>query len=249
MGDARRGILQSEETTALEIIREALSRAANPCIAFSGGHDSTVIAHLVDQVDDSVPLLYCDEELLYPEHIDHMSFLKLWYGPRMRVVPGGNLLAGWFIPWKTSPRWRIAAKSMRMEARDWEREVKAATQPGLRLAQIAAALGFDAILLGQRRDEELRRPDLIVPTKTTEPVADISYTNPILDWSGENVLQYILDRQLVVCPVYDRLTEVGIDHKKHRLGPLPLADHRHLKAAWPALYRDLISLYGPRWTA
>ena len=52
---------------SLDIIEEALERCQRPYVAFSGGKDSLVVAHLVSQVNNSVEMVYCDDELLYPE--------------------------------------------------------------------------------------------------------------------------------------------------------------------------------------
>ena len=37
------------------------------CVSFSGGKDSTVLAHLVHDMYPSVPLVFCDTGLEYPE--------------------------------------------------------------------------------------------------------------------------------------------------------------------------------------
>jgi hypothetical protein len=46
-----------------------------------------------------VPLVYCDDELLYPEHVEYIDEVKPRMGDRLRIVQGGGLHGQWFRPW------------------------------------------------------------------------------------------------------------------------------------------------------
>ena len=76
---------------SISMIEAALHRAASPYIAVSGGKDSLVVQHLVHRVDDSIEMVYCDDELLHPEHIAYMGERIAQFGKRLRVVSGGGM--------------------------------------------------------------------------------------------------------------------------------------------------------------
>ena len=231
----------SPETQAMGIIAEALGQVSRPYIAFSGGKDSLVVAHLVSQKDNAIPMVYCDDELLYPEHVTYMNDAKARFGGRLRIVQGGGLHRGWFRPWKSDTDWwRNPHPSM--EALRWvsERNVS----PG----ELATRLGYDGVFLGLRRAESRRRSGILAASTGIAHLNRVWYINPIIDWSDNNVWEYIKEHGLNYCPVYDRLFEIGVSRHLSRLGPLPLSQGEHLWKGWPELYLALVRRYGLHWT-
>lgn len=225
----------------LHIISKALRLVSRPYIAFSGGKDSLVVAHMVCQVDNSIPMVYCDDELLYPEHVEYMNDTKLRFGDRLRIVQGGGLHRQWFRPWKSGMDWwRNPHPSM--EALSWvsERNVS----PG----ELATRLGYDGVFLGLRRAESLRRADILAPSTGIDRLNRVWYINPLIDWSDDEVWDYIITEGLAYCPVYDQLSKIGVSRHHSRLGPLPLSQGEHLWKGWPELYLALVRRYGLRWT-
>ena len=93
-----------DTAAALEIIEQALAKCHHPYIAFSGGKDSLVVEHLVHSVKPDVEMIYCDDELLYPEHVDYIRQVKDREGDRLRLVSGGGLHRQWFYPWNDNFR-------------------------------------------------------------------------------------------------------------------------------------------------
>lgn len=236
-----------DDTSALAIIEDALGQVSRPYIAFSGGKDSLVVADLVHKVDDSIPLVYCDDELLYPEHISYMLDMKEFYGKQLRVVEGGSVHAGWFVPWQHLPRWRQPDPMMEMEYLDWMQRERAKGRWKLRGGHFAARLGYDSALMGLRRDESRRRAEILHGASGINVLGRITYIDPIIDWSSHDVWQYIAERQLPYCAAYDVMESIGVGKHRARVGPLPLSDGEHLWKGWPSLYIDLLRRYGRRW--
>ena len=228
-------------TLAIEIIAAGLARCRRPYIAFSGGKDSLVLAHLVHQLDQSVEMVYCDDELLYPQHVEYIRQVKGREGDRLRMVSGGGLHREWFYPWGgDSDWWRMPEPEM-----EWLPSV------GLHrgeLAKLAVHLGYDGVFLGLRRAESLRRADILTAATGIDRLRGYWHINPIIDWSDADVWGYIREHGLAYCPVYDRLAAIGVHIHHQRLGPLPLSRGEHLWQGWPQLYADLVRQYGRRWT-
>ena len=229
----------SEQT--LGIITEAMGRVSRPYVAFSGGKDSLVVAHMVSQVAPAIPMVYCDDELLFPDHVEYIEQVKARMGDRLRIVQGSGLHRQWFRPWKPGVKW-WREPHRDMEALPWvtERNVS----PG----ELASRLGYDSVFLGLRRQESVRRAGILAAATGCDRLNGIWYVNPLLDWSDDDVWAYIRAHGLDYCPVYDRLAEIGVGVHRQRLGPLPLAEGRHLWRGWPRLYIELLRNYGRRWT-
>ena len=56
-----------------------------------------MVAHLVSRVDGSMPMVYCDDELLFPDHVQYRVDAKERFGDRLRIVQGIRL-ASWLVP-------------------------------------------------------------------------------------------------------------------------------------------------------
>lgn len=60
--------LKHKVTMSLQRIEEWIKKhAGNVYVSFSGGKDSTVLLHLVRRVDPSIPAVFCDTRVEYPE--------------------------------------------------------------------------------------------------------------------------------------------------------------------------------------
>ena len=233
---------------SMSIISAALGRVSRPYVAFSGGKDSLVVAHLVSRIDDSIPMVYCDDELLYPEHVRYMLDMKALYGARLRVVEGGSVHGGWFVPWRMLPRWRQPDSALGMEYLDWMHQERARGRWKLGPGQLAGRLGYDSVCLGLRRGESLRRADILEAATGIDMLNGVTYINPIIDWTTDDVWEYIHEIELPYCGVYDVMDRIGVGRHKARVGPLPLSEGQHLWRGWPWLYIALVQRYGRRWT-
>ena len=72
----RRARVEDLVIRAQEILEEWLGYCERPYVSFSGGKDSTVLAHLVRSIDPNIPLLYvADEEGCTPD----VAAMKKWH--------------------------------------------------------------------------------------------------------------------------------------------------------------------------
>ena len=230
------GPMLSQVNDALELIREALCRASRPYVAFSGGKDSLVLAHLVHRVDPSIQMVYSDDELLLPEHVAYIRRMIDRGG--LRIVSGGSIHAGWFRPWESAPYWRDPEPEMEWLPRNW----KGARG---RLSLLARTLGYDGAFIGLRRLESRRRAAILEGSTGVHMAKGYPHITPIADWDDADVWEYIARHQLPYCHTYDRMAEIGV--QKPRLGPLPLMPGKYLWKGWPDLYLQIIQRYGPHW--
>ncbi len=93
--------LRVKEARSLLTIRKFYQETAGNCyISFSGGKDSSLLKHLVDKTGISIPLVFCNTGLEYPELVDHVhSFIKpndtpeifTKYGYKTKHYPKSNL--------------------------------------------------------------------------------------------------------------------------------------------------------------
>ena len=110
---------------------------------------------------------------------------------------------------------------------------------------LAKWLGYDGVFLGLRRQESVRRAGIL--RAAADIVRDYWHINPLIEWSDDDVWDYIEEHGLAYCTAYDRLSQIGVSRHRARLGPLPLSDGKHLWKGWPNLYVELIKQYGKRW--
>ena len=227
--------------TTLAIIAAGLDKCRRPYIAFSGGKDSLVVAHLVHQFDPTVQMVYCDDELLYSEHVGYIRQVKAREGDRLRMVSGAGVHRGWFRPWNDDfDWWRMPEPEMEWLPR---------TGPYIgELAKLAPYMGYDGVFLGMRRAESLRRAGILATASGIDYVGRYWHINPIIDWTDADVWAYIAAHRLDYCPVYDKLTAIGVNRHHARLGPLPLSEGKHLWHGWPQMYCALLRKYGRRWS-
>ena len=174
---------ESSYATAAAIIVRALDRCQRPYIAFSGGKDSLVVAHLVHQVDPGVQMIYCDDELLYPKHVDFIRRVKDAEGDRLHIMSGGGLHREWFCPWMNTPYWREPEPEMQ-----WLPSV--GLQHRGQLAKLAPWLGYDGLFMGLRRAESLRRAEILKTSKGIDKKRHLLYVNPLIEWSDDDVWDY-----------------------------------------------------------
>ena len=222
--------------TAPQRIERALALCRRPYLAFSGGKDSLVVAHLARSTCPDIPLIYADDEVLWPEHVEYVEQMKDFFKPPFLHVSGGSVHAGWQRPWRDGPYWRSIPPDM-----DW--------LPGKGiLSHLAKSMGYDGCIRGLRADESRGRAARMEETQGMGSRRGIRVCDPIYDWTAEDVWTYIDQHNLPYCPVYDRLSELGIQPRLQRVGPLALCPGEYLYRGWPELYRDLVQRYGKRWT-
>jgi len=233
---ARSEAFQRRVSDALAVITVALSQAQRPYIAYSGGKDSMVVMHLVHSVDPTVPIYWSDDELEYPEVVEHMTRLQELAGDQMYIGLGWATHAGWFRPWRERPFFRDSlstAMLVEMDTDDW-----------------MAGAGFDLVFTGIRGEESRRRRGWLAEAGPLYSVRSGTGRRcaPLAAWGEHDVWAMIARDRLPYLAVYDRLYEIGIPRDRMRVGPLPLAHREHLEAGWPEVWARLANRYGAhRW--
>lgn len=220
--------------TAQVLIERGLAGVDRPYIALSGGKDSLVLLALTHDIDPTIPAIWADDELEYPETPTYVPSLCRDLGVSLRVVQGWARHAGWFDPWRKQPFWREPLPEM-----EWV---------GERMETWSVKAGYDCVLVGLRADEAAhRRQTLRRLGAVYDAVGGQRRIWPLAGWSVGDVWAYIAARDLPYHPAYDRLATIGVSREKSRIGPLPLADGWVLRAGWPETLDQLTARYPGRW--
>ncbi len=203
-----RAALAALESEAIYILREALAEARNPVLLFSGGKDSTVLAHLACRAfhpaRPPVPLLHIDSSWEFRELLQFRDRFARRHGFELRVHCNEAGRDAGINPFDHGDRYTAV---MRTEA----------------LKSALDAARYDIIIGGARRDEERSRAkERIVsvrgPNHTWEPRRqrpelwnlfnfrlgphESARVFPLSNWTELDVLAYALARGVELAPLY-----------------------------------------------
>ena len=196
------------ESEAIYILREAVAEAQNPVLLFSGGKDSTILAHLACRAffpsPPPLPLLHIDSTWEFGELLQFRDQFAQRHGFRLKVHANEVGRAAGINPFDHGDLYTTV---MRTEA------LKTALDVG----------GFDIIIGGARRDEERSRAkerviSLRGPEHTWEPrhqrpelwnlynfrlgARHTARVFPLSNWTELDVLSYALARRIELAPLY-----------------------------------------------
>lgn len=217
-----------------EQFEDALQQAASPYVAFSGGKDSLVALALCADLRPGITALWTDDELEYPEQLESIPATCGHLGASLVVKTGTQVHGEWFTPWTDRPFWRDPLPGTIITRR--------------RAFEVAKERGHDAVVLGLRAEESGGRRKRAQRYGMIHDHSDGTiHVNPLQWWSVADVWAYIASRELPYSPVYDQLTRTGVDRRDQRVGVMVLTDGWMLRAAYPALHRDLARRYAARW--
>ena len=224
-------------------LADFFARVKAPYIAYSGGKDSQVAAHLAHSVRPDIPMVYSDDEFVLADYAAHMESERRRYGDLLIYAQGATLHAYWHVPWTDEPFWRPRPPDMTpmpVQRVDWSR----------RLRQL---YGFDGIILGVRSSESLIRAEYLgeyARKGNRRRRQGLAECDPIAGWSDEQVWDYIREHEIPYCVVYDRQAETGVALRKRRLGPMAwtmFIDPKFVWTAYPDEYARAVARYGMRW--
>jgi 3'-phosphoadenosine 5'-phosphosulfate sulfotransferase (PAPS reductase)/FAD synthetase len=223
---------------AMDAARQALRmiRKPKPYVAFSGGKDSVCVAALVARVCPKAPLVWCDDELEYPETIELMRDYYRERGPqRFERLPGTGPHNDWFRPWQDQGfPWREPKGVAHVPAvHVWEQD-----------------LGYNVTFLGTRAKESSKRAAWLadrVGGPTYRVKGGRVRCCPIWDWSDDDAWTLIAGWGLRYNAAYDAFDRLNLPGHLWRVGPLPLVPRGVLAAGWPEMLGKLESIYGDRW--
>lgn len=182
---------------AREMVAEHLTISPNSYVSWSGGKDSTVVAHLTHSMAPDVPILRLTHGVDYPETITYCDALAAEQGwPYVLGVAG--------------------------DADTYLRRVDTdETDNSSYLSDATAALGYrpGGFLYGLRAEESRDRALHLASRRGAWTTRDgLRGCAPIWQWSTLDVWAYLTHHRIPVNPVYARLTELGAPETAHRVG-------------------------------
>lgn len=200
--------LQSLEAEAIYILRDGVAEAKNPVLLFSGGKDSTVLAHLAVRAfhpaTPPLPLLHVDSTWEFADVLAFRDDFAERFGFRLIVRANEEGRRQGINPFDHGS---LYTSLMRTEA------LKAALTAG----------GYDIIFGGARRDEEVsrakerivsvrgenhtwnpreQRPELWRCFNWRLTAGQSIRAFPLSNWTENDLWTYILLRRIELVPLY-----------------------------------------------
>ena len=200
--------LAALESEAIHILRDGVAEARNPVLLFSGGKDSTVLAHLVTRAfypaRPPIPLLHIDSTWEFADVLAFRDAFAARHDFRLLVHANEQGRAENINPFDHGDAYTTLMR----------------TEP---LKEALTSGGFDIIFGGARRDEEASRAkERIVSVRSAshgwepraqrpEPwrtfnwrlsVGQTIRAFPLSNWSEQDLWLYILARRIELAPLY-----------------------------------------------
>jgi len=200
--------LQRLESEAIHILRDGVAQAENPVLLFSGGKDSTVLAHLARKAfypaQPPLSLLHVDSTWEFADVLAFRDAFAKAHGFRLEVYRNEEGFRQGLNPVDHGAYYTT---NMRTEA------LKHALDRG----------GYDVIFGGARRDEEgVRAKERIVSVRDTGHGWDPKNQRPELwslynwrcakgqsirafplsNWTEQDLWTYIITQRIALCPLY-----------------------------------------------
>lgn len=201
--------LAALENESLFILREGCAQAQSPVLLFSGGKDSTVLAHLALRAfypaRPFIPLMHIDSTWEFDETVAFRDWLANTFGFQLLVHVNESGRAQGINPFiHGSARY---TEVMRTQA----------------LKQALDQYGFDVIFGGARRDEEKtrakericsirsidhvwdprsQRPELWQLFNTRLARGQTVRVFPLSNWTESDIWAYVAARKLALAPLY-----------------------------------------------
>lgn len=202
------GHLEALESEAIGIMRDGFAEARNPVILFSGGKDSTVLAHICLRAffpsKPAIPLLHVDSTWEFSEVLAFRDAFAARHGFQLEIHANEEGRRLGLNPFEHGDSYTLR---MRTEA------LKQALDKG----------GYDVIFGGARRDEEasrakervvsVRNPGHVWEPRQQRPELWSCYNwrlgpgqtarvYPLSNWTESDLWAYIAWRRIELAPLY-----------------------------------------------
>jgi phosphoadenosine phosphosulfate reductase len=181
--------VQDKESVAIARVYEAKSKKV--AVSFSGGKDSLVVLDLAVRAGIK-KAVFCDTTIEFEQTLDYVRQMKDYYSIDIEVVRAPITFFDMVE--------RIQVPSRRLR---WCCEVFKFGP----VAQYARKERLEAFLTGLRCDESNKRS--LYTTEDNNPLVPFKQINPIIDWSSNDVWDYIKRYSLPFNPLYEHFERVG----------------------------------------
>ena len=229
----------------LDAIDDYLTDHDGGWVAWSGGKDSTTVVDLARRVDPSIPVVFYDCGLDFPETLAYIDALTERWQLNLHIIPTepdlltALVAAGDLDPTRPTARLAIDMRTAMITA--------PATAAHQRFGP--------ANLWGVRAGESAGRRHLYRTHGHRDGYTGIitrrdgtySYS-PIWDWTTPQVWDYLAARDIPTNPVYTVLTRLGVPEHLARvdamIDPQRLDNGHitHLAHGWPDIYQRLVKV-------
>lgn len=180
MVDFKKMNLEEKEGYAKNAIVDALKKAKNPFVAFTGGKDSLVVLHLLKSTAKPFKVVQIDTSVKFPEIIDFISKMeRLWNLEIIRVKNKDALK-------------KITIAKDKMECCNLLKAVP--------LNDAIEKYGIDYLFTGVRWDEQKERKKELFFSERIKHVR----VQPILHFTEKDIWNYIKKYNLPYCSLYAR---------------------------------------------
>jgi phosphoadenosine phosphosulfate reductase len=171
------GIVSEHEWKAILSIRAFLSNVKNPCLCFSGGKNSLVLLHLVQQLaPGSVTIIHVDTGAEFPAVRSYIQKMKkLWKLDLIIELSGDNKGKG-------------------------ENKEACCTQYLFApLKNIIQSRKFDGVLIGETSGSTMDISNFLVADEGSA----IVLAQPLISFTSHDIWEYIRSRNLPYCSLYE----------------------------------------------
>lgn len=178
-----------KEVEALSELRSIAD--SNTAVSFSGGKDSLVALDLAVRVGIK-QAVFVDTTIEFEETCHYASTVRDFYGIDLTIVRAPteffSLVELLGFP---SRRFRWCCEVFKFAPlSDYSRQRK-----------------IEYFITGLRRDEHFRRQNYKV--KDTNPLVTAKQFNPVIDWTAQDIWDYILKYNLPINPLYEQFKRIG----------------------------------------
>lgn len=204
--------MDDQTKVALSRIEDWLEKHPEAFLTFSGGKDSTVLLHLLKQVQPDPKIAFFDTGFLYHQTYDFLKNIQKWWDVEIMYVTTNPAPLEVF---KESGYWNIGQEKKKLDMK------QVLIENYLEEAQNYFNSKYS--LYGLRADESearnilLRKNKGIVTRHTKGEFRDSSIA-PIWDWRTKEVNRYIIENKIPLNTAYRKLRELGVPSDKRRTG-------------------------------
>lgn len=204
-----RAALQAQHPNHHRLVKQAEEMVAahlddnNGHIAWSGGKDSTVLAHLANRVRPGTPIVTYVAGTEYPEVLPYCNRLAEEYGWVWDQIQTADVL---------DVLREIGRRPTSSDTEYWDAMIAGP-------AAVAHEKYGAGLLWGLRMAESRSRRVQLAASKGVYHRSDGVVTcAPLWRWDDLDIWGYLFANNVPVCPTYERMAEIGIPERDRRVG-------------------------------